>query len=99
MANVLTKGGFSTEALAPMYEAVEIALQALAIWQDYNNEIPTNLELIETMLVKTNLLPAEALPLITSLREDQAAGDEAQTTKLLTQSDRLFLQAASLLAE
>ncbi|MEA2081072.1 MAG: hypothetical protein U9P00_14715 [Pseudomonadota bacterium] len=51
------------------------------------------------MLVKKHLLPAKALSLITGLREDQAAGDEAQTTKLLTQSDHLFLQAASLLTE
>ncbi len=34
MAKVLKEGGFSTEALAPIRDAVETALQALALWQD-----------------------------------------------------------------
>jgi hypothetical protein len=33
MANVLAAGGFATEALIPMREAVETALQALTLWR------------------------------------------------------------------
>ena len=97
MANVLTEGGFSTEALAPMCEALETALQALALWQGCSIETPPDLALIDSMLVKTNLPPAEVLSLVTALRENQAANDETRTTRLLAQGDRLFLQVASLL--
>ena len=97
MANVLTEGGFSTEALAPMCEALETALQALALWQGCSIETPPDLALIDSMLVKTNLPPAEVLSLVTALHENQAANDAARTTRLLAQGDRLFLQMASLL--
>ena len=97
MAKVLTEGGFSMEALVPMREAVETALQALTHWQGHNAETPPDLELIDSVLVQTNLLPDETLSLISRLREDQSASDEAQTGKLLTQGDSLLSQAASVL--
>ncbi len=97
MANLLTEGGFSTEALVPMSKALETALQALALWQGCSIETPLDLALIDSMLVKTNLPPAEALSLVTALRENQAANDEARTTRLLAQGGRPFLQVASLL--
>ena len=98
MANVLTEGGFVTEALAPMRDAVEVALQALTLWQGHNAETPPALSLIESALVQTQLLPAETLSLVARLREDQPSSDEAQACKLLTQSDRLLGQAAALLS-
>ena len=98
MAKVLSEGGFSKEALSPMCEAVDTALQALALWQGYPFETPPKPELIDSVLLKTNLPPTEVLSLTTSLRENQAARDEAQTSKLLAQGDRLFLQVAAILS-
>jgi hypothetical protein len=97
MAKVLTEGGFATEALVPMREAVETALQALTHWQGHNDEAPPTLGLIDSMLVQPNLLPNETLSLISLLRDEQSELDEAETGKLLTQSDSLLSRAASVL--
>ena len=98
MAKVLIDGGFSIEAFVPMHEAMETALQALILWQGHDADTPPDVGLIDTLLVKANLLPTETLPLIAHLREDQAERDEAQLSKLLAQSDRLFSHATSVLA-
>jgi hypothetical protein len=97
MAKVLSEGGFSTEALIPMRDAVEAALQALAHWQGHNAEVPPTLGLIDSILVQAKLLPGETLSLVSRLREDPSAQDEAQAGKLLTQGDSLLSQAASVL--
>jgi len=97
MAKVLTEGGFATEALVPMHDAVELAVQALALWQDHNADTPPALGLIDSVLVKTKLLPAATLPLLARLREDQPATDDAQAVSLITQSEHLLSQAATLL--
>ncbi|MCU7816310.1 MAG: DEAD/DEAH box helicase [Candidatus Thiodiazotropha sp. (ex Rostrolucina anterorostrata)] len=97
MAKVLTEGGFSTEALVPMREAVETALHALLFWRGHDTEKPPAQELIESTLVQANLLPAETLSLVARLREDQPEMNEAQADKLIKQSDDLLSQAASVL--
>jgi superfamily II DNA or RNA helicase len=97
MANVLTAGGFPTEALAPMREAVEVAVQALTLWQGHDADTPPALSLIDSALVQSNLLPADTLSLVARLREDQPAADDVQAVDLLTQSNRLHSQAAALL--
>ncbi len=88
---------FSVEALVPMHEAVEAALKALCLWRGHNTGTPPALGLIDSVLVQTNLLPAETLSLVARLREEQAEADEAQATRLLAQSDKLVFQAASML--
>ena len=97
MAKVLIDGGFSAEAITPMRDAVEAALRALVVWQGHNSETPPEPELIDSVLVKTSLVPAETLSLVTRLRENQSEWDEPQGAALLAQSDRLLSQAASLL--
>ena len=97
MANVLTAGGFAAEALAPMHEAVEVAMQALTLWQGHDAASPPALSFIDAALVQTHLLPADTLPLVARLREDQAPSDEAQAGNLLAQGERLLSQAAALL--
>jgi hypothetical protein len=97
MAKVLSEGGFSTEALIPMRDAVEAALQALTHWQGHNAEVPPTLGLIDSILVQAKLLPGETLSLVSRLREDPSVQDEAQAGKLLTQGDSLLSQAASVL--
>jgi superfamily II DNA or RNA helicase len=97
MANVLTAGGFPTEALVPMREAVETALQALTFWQGHSAEAPPTPGLIDSMLVQTNLLPIETLSLISLLRDEQSELDEATAGKILKQSDSLLSRAISIL--
>ncbi|TNF98220.1 MAG: DEAD/DEAH box helicase, partial [Gammaproteobacteria bacterium] len=97
MAKVLMDGGFTVEALVPMREAVEISLQALTVWQGHNVETPPDLDLIDSVLVKTNLLTAENLSHIARLRDEQSERDEAHAGKLIMQSESIFSQAASLL--
>ncbi len=101
MAKVLNEGGFSTEALAPMRDAVETALQALALWRGHNAETPPDPEWIDSALVQTNLLTLENLSLITALREDDREDrrppDESRMNELLAQGDGLLARASSLL--
>jgi len=76
---------------------VETALQALILWCDQNAGIPPCLGLIDSMLVKTHLLPTETLSLVARLRENEISGDKAQAEQLLAQGDSLLAQAASVL--
>jgi len=98
MAQVLGAGGFATEALAPLREAVETAVQALALWQGHEAETPPALGLIDSALVQKKLLPAETLALVARLREELPAVDEAVAGTLLTQGERLLSRAAAVLA-
>jgi ERCC4-related helicase len=97
MAKVLADGGFTVEALVPMRAAVEISLQALIVWQGHNAETTPDLDLIDSVLVKTNLLTAENLYHIARLRDEQSEWDETHAGKLIMQSESIFSQAASLL--
>ncbi len=90
MAKVLAEGGFVAEALAPMREAVETALQALAIRWDWKTEAPIPIDLIDAKLVKKGMMPDEILSLVTHLRADPAERDEKQATRWLLQGDSLM---------
>jgi hypothetical protein len=85
------------EALAPMREAVDIALLALTLWRDHNAETPPDRDLIDSMLVQTKLLPVETLAYITRLRDEQIELDETHAAKLLAQSEVIFSRAVSIL--
>jgi len=97
MAKLLAQGGFIVEALAPMREAVDIALLALTLWRGHNAETPPDQDLIDSMLVQTKLLPAETLTYITRLRDEQIELDETHAAKLLAQSEVIFSRAVSIL--
>jgi hypothetical protein len=90
MAKVLVEGGFVTEALTPMREAVETVLHALAIQWDWKTAAPIPIDLVNAELVKKGLLPDEILSLVTRLRADQAEMDEKQATQLLLQGASLI---------
>ena len=102
MAEVLKEGGFPREALIPMGEAVETALQALILWRGHNTKTLQDTEWIDSVLVQTNLLPPENLSLITALRahdqKDSRPPDEIRVNELLAQSDELLARAVSILA-
>ena len=97
MAKLLMQGGFIVEALAPMREAVDIALLALTLWRGHNAETAPDAELIDSMLVQTKLLPVETLSQITRLRDEQFEWDETPAAKLLAQSETLISRATSIL--
>ena len=90
MAKVLAEGGFVAEALAPMREAVETALQALAIRWDWKTEAPIPIDLIDAKLVKKGMMPDEILSLVTHLRADPTGMDEKQATQCLMQGVSLM---------
>jgi len=91
MATVLADGGFTVEALAPLTEAVEIALQALAgaLGEAAAGKIP--LGLIESWLTDEGWVPTDAPALVARLRAgtDRCGEEEART---------LFEQGRTLLA-
>jgi hypothetical protein len=76
MASVLSDGGFPVEALTPLREAVETALQSLAHLAGQDGDDVVSLGYIESELVSENTLPPETLLLVAQLREDAAQGDQ-----------------------
>ncbi|MCP4769188.1 MAG: DEAD/DEAH box helicase [Gammaproteobacteria bacterium] len=97
MAKLLADGGFTLEALAPMREAVDISLQALILWQGHKVGIPPSLEVVDSVLVHTKLLPAETISHLIRLRDEVTDTDEAQAGDLLARSDTIIERAASML--
>ncbi len=97
MANVLSAGGFPAEALAPMSEAVNRALQALMLWQGQDTETASDLQQLETRLIQTRLLPAETVPLVCALRPDSQIEDETRASELLALSEQIISHATALL--
>ena len=94
MARVLADGDFAVEAILPLKEAVETALQSLAglLGEPNGGEIP--LGLIESRLVRENLVPAETISLVAQLRESDSIGGEDRARSLLDQGDMLFQHTA-----
>lgn len=100
MAQLLADGGFLLEALPPMREAVEISLRALLQWRNKSCSLPIPLDLIESALIEEDLLPAQALTLISRLTKDQpAATDEGEAEDLVKQGSMLMERAARVLEQ
>ncbi|MCG6867179.1 MAG: DEAD/DEAH box helicase [Gammaproteobacteria bacterium] len=97
MAAVLNDGGFPGEALAPMREAVDIALQALVIWRGHDAGEPPSLGLIDSSLVHEDLLAPADITLIARMREESSGQDEVRSREMLAQGRALFARAVSQL--
>ena len=97
MARVLADGGFAVEAISPLKEGVETALQSLAHLLGEAHGEPIPLGLIESRLMNENRLPAETVSLVTRLRANGGTGSEAETPNLLRQGAALFKHAAEAL--
>ena len=97
MAAVLGEGGFPGEALAPMREAVDIALQALVIWRGHDAGEPPSLGLIDSSLVQEDLLAPADITLIARMREESSGQDEVRSGELLAQGGAFFARAVSQL--
>lgn len=97
MAQLLSDGGFGSEAVAPLRDAVDSTLQALLVWQGQEAESPPTLGVIDSLLVQPGLLPATTLSLVVQLRETPAERDAGALSRLLAESDTLLTHSAALL--
>jgi hypothetical protein len=95
MARLLGDGDFVEEALAPMAQALELALQALLHWQGHEAKGTPSEKTIRTLLIETGLLPKGGESILESLRNPPA--ENREPTRLLAQGDSLFEQAARAL--
>jgi superfamily II DNA or RNA helicase len=89
MAGVLAAGGFPLEALAPMRQAIETALAALAHSLGEKNGEIIPLKMVESRLLKAGMVPQEAPSLVALLRQQEADDEETART--------LFERGAGLL--
>lgn len=96
MAGVLAAGGFPIEAMAPLKQAVEAALTALAHALGEKNGEAVSLNLIESRLLKENMVPEEAPSLIAMLRQDETQ-DEASARALFERGSGILDYAAEAL--
>jgi superfamily II DNA/RNA helicase len=96
MAGVLAAGGFPLEALAPLKQAVETALGALAHSLGEKNGELIPLNFVESRLLKEGMVPQETPALIAMLRE-QEAGDEQTAQLLFERSGGMLDHAAEAL--
>jgi hypothetical protein len=71
-------------------------LHALLFWQGHHAETQPDPGLIDSKLVQTKLLPAETLPLLARLRDNQLAR-EAYAGQLLAPCNGFLSRASSLL--
>ncbi|MDT8397076.1 MAG: DEAD/DEAH box helicase [Pseudomonadales bacterium] len=99
MAAVLAEGGFPREALTPLAEAVEGALEALLLWRGHASDPPPSAAIIDARLVKTGLLPAETPALLESLRRDHSDRDEAEAGRQLKQGNGVIERVVSILGK
>jgi hypothetical protein len=90
MARLLVDGGFASEALSPLRDALDAALSALLLWQGHESEASPDLEQIETQLVQHGLIPREDLDLLTWLRECGSTPDETEAAARAARSNDLF---------
>lgn len=76
MAQVLAGGGFSVEALAPMREALEAALESLATLRGQDRPAPLPLDFVRAELGEGGMLPPGAAAAIGRIRDAGAVGAE-----------------------
>ena len=92
MAGVLAQGGFAEEALAPMRDAVESGLKAIACLagEEPGGEILAST--IDSTLVPTDLLPAEHVGWVAELRAvaSSEALPEARARLLLDRGEKVL---------
>ena len=92
MSALLTEGGFTLEALAPLGEALEIAVKAAA--RLAGQEVPAGgepaLTLLESSVVPAGYLPPDAVAVVATLRESrrEPGGMDEETARKLIEGAR-----------
>jgi len=99
MATVLASGNFIFEALSPMSEAIETALQSLArlVGDSTTGEIST--QFIELRLSKENLVPQETAVLIEKFRQNQQTDDTLLANELIHKGNHLMEYIANVFSQ
>ena len=99
MATLLAEGGFTVESLAPLKEAVEATLHALAFLYHDNSDEPVAEQFIKSSLLRDAWLPEGAEKLVVRLREsiDELSDDTA--SELLRQGQALFEHVSEALGK
>ncbi|HDJ86950.1 MAG TPA: DEAD/DEAH box helicase, partial [Chromatiales bacterium] len=97
MAAVLADGGFTVEALVPLAEAVEIALQSLAgtLGESGTGKIPIGF--VASRLTDEGLVPGDAPALVARLRAGTDGCGEDAARALLEQGRMLLAHGATAL--
>lgn len=90
MATLLADGGFVVEALAPLSEAIEAVLNALAFLYHESSNDPVSDHLIESALLSDAWLTEDAVKLVACLRADRENITENAASDLLRQGHDLF---------
>jgi superfamily II DNA or RNA helicase len=98
MAEVLAAGGFGEEALVPLHDALERALQSLARLDGRSDSKPLPLEYVQATLVPMGMVPREAVDLLVRLRPNGAPPEESEAERLVEVGQRIVRQAAQSLA-
>lgn len=90
MATLLAEGGFSREALAPLKEAVEQCLHALASIYHYSSKKQVPQSFIQSPLLPDGWLNEEAVAMVAALRNKDVEMAEKEAADLLHQSKAFF---------
>jgi len=90
MVGVLADGGFSLEALAPLSEAVEAILRAVALLYHEGGDNPVSATIIESTLLPDAWLTEESIKLIIRLRQSGDALAEDAADELIRQGRDFF---------
>jgi len=98
MASVLADGGFVVEALAPLSEAIEAILHAVALLYHESGDDPVPESFIESTLLHDAWLSAESIKLIARLRQDIDDLPEDVADDLIRQGRDFFAHASETLS-
>jgi len=90
MVTLLAGGGFVVEALAPLKEAVEAIVHALAFLYHQSSKEPVAEQFITSTLLRDAWLTEDAVRFILRLREETDGLSEAAASDLLKQGQALF---------
>jgi len=98
MTSVLADGGFVLEALAPLGEAIESILCAVAFLYHEDGDIPVSETFIEATLLRGGWLTADSAKLIDRLRQGVDGVTEDAAVDLLRQGRDFFEHASEMLS-
>jgi len=96
MANLLGSGGFAVEAMPALGEAVEGALQSLALL-DGQEVIPLSITHIESQFIAPGKVNRNAATLVAQLRENSVGLEKQEALALLKDGELLMQDVAETL--
>jgi len=98
MASLLANGGFTKEAIAPLHEAIEATLQALASLYHQKSDAPVTQQCITELFITDSWLPAEADQWVAALRQEGDLPDN-EAAILMQQGAALLTHASESISQ